>query len=163
MAKHAKPTFFNKKIFLIILLFILALILLLIFKNKIINLFYKSTTVATTTNENVIISSNTESTDASAKKTKKTVIGANYLEILSFNLNYSLNNSEVSSSIKNNSSETHNNLNLLITFLDKNNNIITTLNCPIKSIEPNETKHTYGIVDLDLSNYAHYEISLLEE
>ena len=163
MAKHAKPTPFSKNIIFIVLLCLIIFILLFIFKNELINLFYKSNTVAETTNKKIITLPDDTQSDLPSEEFIETITGAEYLEISAFTLDCSSNKSEVTASIKNNSSEIYNDLNILITFLDENNNIVTTLTCPIKSIEPNEIKHTYGIVNLDLSNCTNYEVSLLNK
>ena len=163
MAKHAKQITFSKGILFIILLCLIIFTLLFIYKNELINLFYKPNTVTETSNENLITIPTNTPTDNSPENIIKTVVSAEFLEISAFNLNCSSNQSEVTISLKSNSSEVHNNLNILITFLDEKNNIVATLNCPIKSIEPNETKHTYGIVNLDLSNCTNYEVSLLNK
>lgn len=164
MAIHAKPITFYKRILFIVLLCLIIFTLLFIYKNEFINLFYKPNIVSeTSNNENPIQNPTNTSSDASSENAIKTVVGAEYLEISVFSLDCLSNESEVIASIKNNSSEIHNNLNILITFLDENNNIVTTLTCPIKSIKPNETKHTYGIVNLDLSNCTNYEVSLLNK
>jgi len=147
MAKHAKISLFNKKKFFIILFFTILLIILFVFRDNLISLFYNSD-IVTTESSAIILDSQPETTVS--ESFIKTVLGAEYLEVSAFTLNCLSNSSEVSASIKNNSTETHNNLNLIITFLDENSNIVTTLNCPIKSIEPNEEKSTYGIVDLNL-------------
>lgn len=163
MAKHAKPMTFPKGILFIVLLCLIIFTLLFIYKNELINLFYKPNTITENSNQKMIILPNDTQSDLPSEEFIETITGAEYLEISSFALDCSSNKSEVTASIKNNSLEIHNDLNILITFLDKNNNIVTTLTCPIKSIGPNEIKHTYGIVNLDLSNCIDYEISLLNK
>lgn len=163
MAKHAKPMTFPKGILFIVLLCLIIFTLLFIYKNELINLFYKPNTITETPNKKVITLPNDTQSNLPSEEFIETITGAEYLEISAFTLDCSSNKSEVTASIKNTSSQVHNNLNILITFLDENNNIVTTLTCPIKSIEPNEIKHTYGIVNLDLSNCTNYEVSLLNK
>ena len=163
MAKHAKPMTFPKGILFIVLLCLIIFTLLFIYKNELINLFYKPNTSTETPNKKVITLPNDTQSNLPSEEFIETITGAEYLEISAFTLDCSSNKSEVTASIKNTSSQVHNNLNILITFLDENNNIVTTLTCPIKSIEPNEIKHTYGIVNLDLSNCTNYEVSLLNK
>ena len=163
MAKHAKPMTFPKGILFIVLLCLIIFTLLFIYKNELMNLFYKPNTITKTPNKKVITLPNDTQSNLPSEEFIETIAGAEYLEVSAFTLDCSSNKSEVTASIKNTSSQVHNNLNILITFLDENNNIVTTLTCPIKSIEPNEIKHTYGIVNLDLSNCIDYEISLLNK
>ena len=163
MAKHAKPMTFPKGILFIVILCLIIFTLLFIYKNELINLFYKPNTITETPNKKVITLPNDTQSDLPSEEFIETIADAEYLEVSAFTLDCSSNKSEVTASIKNTSSQVHNNLNILIAFLDENNNIVTTLTCPIKSIGPNEIKHTYGIVNLDLSNCIDYEISLLNK
>lgn len=163
MEKQINFKLFYTKIIIIISLCLIVIALLFIFKDNVINLFSKANTVTEESNNKnaIIFADDPQQVDTSSENFIDTVIGAEYLKFSTFTFNCSPNNSQISTSIKNESSDLHINLNILITFFDENNNILTNLTCPIKSIEPNEIKSTYGIVDVDLSDCTDYEVRLL--
>ena len=89
------------------------------------------------------------------------VKGAEYLEIIGVYINSdNPKRSTVSTKIKNNSNETHENIELSITLLDKNDKTITTLDCKINNLEPNEETVTYTALMEDLSNCINYFITI---
>ena len=95
--------------------------------------------------------------------TKESLIvkGAEYLQIIGVYINSdNPKQSSVSIRIKNTSTETHTNLELLIALLDKNNKTITTLDCKIDELASNEETITYCVLMQDLSECVNYSFSI---
>ncbi|MDO4381732.1 MAG: hypothetical protein Q4C39_01475 [Clostridia bacterium] len=62
--------------------------------------------------------------------------------------------------IRNISSQSYQNIPLILTLFDKDNNIIATLNCYIDDIEANSSIQMYSVIKKDLSNFSNYSLSL---
>lgn len=95
--------------------------------------------------------------------TKKSLVvkGADFLEIVGVYINSDNPKlSTVSTRIKNTSNEVHENIELRITLLDKNDNTITTLDCKIDKLEANEETITYGALMQDLSDCVNYFVAI---
>lgn len=139
----------------ILVLFIIVFVLISVahyFLNK------EPITYNNTTESNI---DNKESYASVSTKETLVVKGAEFLEISGIYINSDEpNSSTVSAQITNTSNETHENLDLYIVLLDKNNNKLTSLDCKITKISPNEEILTYSSLSIDLFNCVNYYIAL---
>ena len=111
--------------------------------------------------DNNINTENAEIPEISSIKNSLIVADAKHLEIVGIYINSNdTNYSTVSAKIKNNSNEICENIVLCISLLDKNNEIITSLDCKISKIEPNKQKITSATLPQDLSMCENYSVSL---
>lgn len=88
------------------------------------------------------------------------VEGAEYLEIIKFNVIANEDISTVSAKFKNNSNESYEDIELRITLLDDNNVEITSLDYIIDKIEANGEVLAHGAVKEDLSNCTTCTVAL---
>ena len=88
------------------------------------------------------------------------VEGADYLEITQFHVIPDPELSTVSATFKNTSDQVHEDINLLITLYDDNNEEITSLNYNIDKIEANGETLAHAAVKRDLSNCTTCTVAL---
>ena len=88
------------------------------------------------------------------------VEGADYLEITQFHVIPDPELSTVSATFKNTSDQVHEDINLLITLYDDNNEEITSLNYNIDKIEANGETLAHAAVKRDLSNCTTCAVAL---
>lgn len=88
------------------------------------------------------------------------VEGADYLEITQFHVIPDSELSTVSATFKNTSDQVHEDINLLITLYDDNNEEITSLNYNIDKIEANGETLAHAAVKRDLSNCTTCTVAL---
>lgn len=89
------------------------------------------------------------------------VENAEYLIIQDFNINNT--NPEfpkISANVFNNSDEVQNDINLTISLLDENKNVITTLTYSFDEIEVNNSKILYTVLKRNLTNCTYYSASI---
>lgn len=82
----------------------------------------------------------------------QTVENATYLEISDLKIETGEGYSSISTTIKNNSSETLTNLKLDLFIYDENNNLVSQLTNPIELLAPDESIDSFGTVNKELSN-----------
>lgn len=155
-SKSKKKNASLKISFLVILMLIICGILVYIFRDSIFNTSNISSTFSDISNPEKVITSNT-----TIQESLKKAVGAEYLEIENLDIRYTDSGAySVGATIRNISSQSYQNIPLILTLLDKDNNIIATLNCYIDDIEANSNIQVYSIIKKDLSNFSNYSLSL---
>jgi len=150
---------FNKFNFSLLLKIILLIVIILII-SFLVYYFIKKSATSVTSNNDITNEISYETSETVSTKQSLVVKGADYLEIVGVYINSdNSKNSTVSTKIKNTSNEIHENIELLIVLLDENDNKITSLDCKIDKIKPNEEVLTYSALSQDLSKCVNYSIS----
>lgn len=148
MSKHSAP---RKKLNIKKVFSFIFLILLIILSIFFINFIKEHKFQKTTLNESEIKHNNNEEIIST-----KTVENAEYLEITGLDITCKDGFSTIKTTIKNNSSDTLTNFRLDISIFDSNNNLVTELSNPIKSISPDESVESFGVVNKDISDTYTY-------
>lgn len=152
----------NKRILTIVLLSIFLIVAILVSIFFIYKYYLKDILVnSNNTLDQENLGSYYEPTKKANTEESLTVTGAEYLEITGLYLNTDNPNiSTVAAKLKNTTNISYDNVSLRITLLDKDDNVITSLDYKINNIEANGEASTFAAVKQDLSNCVNYSISL---
>lgn len=148
-------------IFFILIMLAVILILFIVFKKT---SFKKISPKKIDNTVNIIEEATTDSSlDSESNNKAKTIVGNDNIEISNFKINNAQSNqSSVSLTFKNNSSEDISDLNLSVELLDSNKNIIISFYNYINKLSSNSTKTVLLFTKDDISQVTDFLVTLKE-